>query len=127
MACYRSSKMGGCVVVRAVARDADVSSTHVGECLTPNLIFAHPGWTTEQAMPYGPASTATYQRETVPRILHASDFSRASRRAFDAREVALCCLPCFAAHRERRASIVTRPVRTTPSRTTFGLPGTAPA
>lgn len=54
------------IVVRAVARDADVSSTHVGECLTPNVIFAHPEWTTEQAMPCGSASTATYRRETVP-------------------------------------------------------------
>jgi CBS domain-containing protein len=38
------------IVVRAVARDADASSTPVGECLTSNVICAHQEWTTERAM-----------------------------------------------------------------------------
>jgi len=38
------------IVVRAVARDADASSTRVAECLTSDVISAHPEWTTEQAM-----------------------------------------------------------------------------
>ena len=38
------------IVVRAVARDADAAVTQVGECLTRDVIFAHPEWTTEQAM-----------------------------------------------------------------------------
>jgi CBS domain-containing protein len=38
------------IVIRAVGRDADVSSTRVGECLTRHVICARPQWTTDQAM-----------------------------------------------------------------------------
>jgi CBS domain-containing protein len=38
------------IVVRAVAREADATSTRVGECLTHNVICAHPEWTTDEAM-----------------------------------------------------------------------------
>jgi CBS domain-containing protein len=38
------------IVIRAVARDADASSTQVGECLTPHVICARPEWTTDLAM-----------------------------------------------------------------------------
>jgi CBS domain-containing protein len=38
------------IVVRAVARDADTSATRVDECFTPDLVRAHPEWTTDQAM-----------------------------------------------------------------------------
>jgi CBS domain-containing protein len=38
------------IVIRAVARDVEASSTRVGECLTPHVICARPEWTTDQAM-----------------------------------------------------------------------------
>lgn len=38
------------IVVRAVARNADAASTRVAECLTSDVICAHPEWTTDRAM-----------------------------------------------------------------------------
>jgi CBS domain-containing protein len=38
------------IVVRAVVRNVDASTTPVGDCLTPDLVLAHPDWTTEQAI-----------------------------------------------------------------------------
>src|SRR5687768_1044773 len=38
------------IVVRAIARNADLSTTRVDECLTDDVICAHPDWTTDQAM-----------------------------------------------------------------------------
>lgn len=38
------------IVVRAIAREADVSTTPVGECLSAGVVCANPEWTTEQAM-----------------------------------------------------------------------------
>lgn len=38
------------IVVRAVARNADTSSTRVGDCLTPDAVCAKPAWTTNEAM-----------------------------------------------------------------------------
>jgi CBS domain-containing protein len=38
------------IVIRAVARDADASSTRVEECLTAHVICARPAWTTDEAM-----------------------------------------------------------------------------
>jgi CBS domain-containing protein len=38
------------IVVRAVAREADAAATQVSECLTDNVICAHPEWTADEAM-----------------------------------------------------------------------------
>lgn len=38
------------IVVRAIARDADLSSTRVEQCLTKDVVCAHPNWSTDQAM-----------------------------------------------------------------------------
>jgi len=38
------------IVIRAVARDADPSSTAVGDCLSGDAIVAHPDWTTDRAI-----------------------------------------------------------------------------
>jgi CBS domain-containing protein len=38
------------IVVRAIARKADLSTTRVDDCLTDDVICAHPDWTSDQAM-----------------------------------------------------------------------------
>ena len=38
------------VVVRAIARDADLTGTLVGDCATTDPIVAHPEWDVDQAM-----------------------------------------------------------------------------
>jgi CBS domain-containing protein len=38
------------IVVRAIARNADLSTTRVDDCLTDDVICAHADWTTDQAM-----------------------------------------------------------------------------
>jgi CBS domain-containing protein len=38
------------IVIRAIARDADLAKTRVAQCLTDDVVCAHPDWTTDQAM-----------------------------------------------------------------------------
>ena len=38
------------IVVRAIAREADLASTRVEQCLTSDVVCAHQDWTTDQAM-----------------------------------------------------------------------------
>lgn len=38
------------IVLRGIARDADLSSTRVEQCLTEDVICARPDWSTDQAM-----------------------------------------------------------------------------
>jgi CBS domain-containing protein len=38
------------IVVRAIARDADLANTRVAQCLTDDVVCARPDWTTDQAM-----------------------------------------------------------------------------
>jgi CBS domain-containing protein len=38
------------IVVRAIAREADLGSTRVEQCLTEDVVCAHQDWTTDQAM-----------------------------------------------------------------------------
>jgi CBS domain-containing protein len=41
------------IFVRAVVRNVDASSTPVGDCLTSDVVSAHPDWTTDQTRRYG--------------------------------------------------------------------------
>jgi CBS domain-containing protein len=38
------------IVVRAIARDVDLSSTRIEQCLTAEVVCARPDWSTDQAM-----------------------------------------------------------------------------
>ena len=38
------------IVVRAIARNADLSNTRIEQCLTEDVVCAHRDWTAEQAM-----------------------------------------------------------------------------
>ena len=38
------------IVVRAIARDADLTSTRVEQCLTADVVCARPDWSTDRAM-----------------------------------------------------------------------------
>jgi CBS domain-containing protein len=38
------------IVVRAIARDVDLSTTRVEQCLTANVVCAKRGWSTDRAM-----------------------------------------------------------------------------
>jgi len=37
------------VVIRAIAPNADLATTHVGDCATPEPLCAHPDWDVDQA------------------------------------------------------------------------------
>ncbi len=57
------------LVVRAIARNADLQSTPVGDCSTADTICAHPDWDVDQAM-------QTMAREQIGRLPVIGDGNR---------------------------------------------------